>query len=176
MADFDDNEVINEHIQFRGGATFEDEPLATEQASITEGGAYIYQTTDQTISTGTSTTVTFDTEDTNYTPGDVLTVDLANNKITLEVDGRYVLVGGIRYQNLSDGTRMQTRFNIGGSIRGVNSIPIGAAAIAGFPSLEIWKETTSPTDVTFEAFHDSGVDDDTRSGEGAVFLSVGRIG
>lgn len=160
-----DSSLVGEFVE-----TITDVLTANEQA------AKIYATADQTISNTTVTTVAFDAEDSSFSPGNVMTADLPNNKITIEKNGTYAVKGALRYLSPGDGTRLTGILKVDGSpVAEDNSVP-GGDQLVGFIVPSEVEITTAPADITYDTRHNKGQSADLSGAYQSVFLTVARLG
>lgn len=91
--------------------------IATDQATINQLVAAVHGTTNMSVSTGTNTKVDLDVVD--QEDSDVVTVDLANNEIDVDVAGDYIahmVTSWSSDSNWSTGDLAQLRINVNGSL------------------------------------------------------------
>jgi len=151
------------------------ESVSTDELSVTEQSAKIYATSSQTVSSRSVVGVTFDSEDTDHTPGDVLTVDVANNLITIEKAGLYLVTGVVEFPSPTDGMRVLGRITVGGS--NIIDVENGATtANTGSNPTTVTSVSSTPADVKLETFQDSGGNKSTSGAERNEHLVVSRIG
>lgn len=159
-----------------GVGTITASTVNTDELTVNEVAARIYQTSAQTISTGTVTTVAFDSSD-DYGSGDVLTIDTANNKITIEKAGVYTFDAAIGYVNPDDQHRCLCRVKFDATKEASDESPTSGAGVDVLSNpAGITEVVSPPVDVTVETFQDSGTSKDTNGSEPKGYLDVGRLG
>lgn len=152
--------------------------IDTVDASVvtaSEGAARVFQTSDQTISNSSNTTVKWDSSDGDYTPGSVLTVDTANDKITIDVDGRYYIEAFVTFDTPGDGTRFRLRLDVGGTDVQEANLTAGGNDWETVQASAI-VPVTATADVTAEILQQSGGDLDTWGRELQTAMYVAKVG
>lgn len=153
--------------------------VIADQATINEQVATAGLTSDQTISTGSVTTVNLDTA--NIEDDNVLDVQTSNNRIQSQVDGRYFISGTWRIAgsaNWSSGDVVVIQLDIGGSqVATKTQIHVGANANQSM-TISAVRDLTGTNNITLEAFHDSGSDETLQSNANGTLtkLEVVKVG
>jgi len=94
--------------------------LLADRVSISEVATKSHQTSDQTIPSGTRTTI--DIDSTAFEDTDVVTADFANNQVVIQEDGIYVIDGRVQLRsssNWSTGDSFKIIISLNGSIKSV---------------------------------------------------------
>jgi hypothetical protein len=157
----DDNLVVNS--------------VTTDELQRTENATKLsYTGSGQTISSGTVTTVEFDTEEYGQLSG--TTVDLANNKITIDAAGTYILKGSVGMSNFGSG-RLFGRCKLGSDNFSTDEDESSGTT----PTRTPWSSVTissgsTPIDATLVVFQDTGSDQTTQSNKDRTNLEVIRLG
>ena len=176
---------VQNQTNFNETETFDDltvnnsatvDTLSADELSIGEQSARIFRTSGQTISSGSVTTVAWDSEDTDHSPGDLLTVDTANNKITIEKDGLYRVKARIGFGSPGSGTQIVGRVAVDGNDKDEDSVVTSANNRENLNPNDTVAVTSSPVDATVSIFQDSGGDKLTDSSEKFMNFTVTRLG
>ena len=148
--------------------------VSTDELSINDVAARIYQTTDQTISSNAWTKINY--EDVTYdTSGDVLGVDLGNSRIIIKKAGVYLVQVHCSLQKPSDGTRMSVRVASNDPLSIEEIVPGSGGDFPNFGSITTIKVDSPNTGIIGEVRHEEGSGLDTVSREPTTYLEVVRL-
>lgn len=148
--------------------------VTADELSINDVAARIYQTTEQAISSNAWTGINY--EDVTYdTSGDVLEVDLRNNRIIIKKAGVYLVQAHCSLQNPSDGTRMSVRVAGNDPLSIEEIVPGGGGNFPNFGSITTIKVDSPNAGIIGEVRHEEGSGLDTVSREPTTYLEVVRL-
>ena len=171
VADLDDSG----NFQFQRGLSLPS--VNTDSLNLTEGFAKIYQdSTNQSINSGSTTPVVFDGSNTDFKPGDTLTVDLSNDTITINETGLYLIVGTVTFSSPGDGSRIQIYLKEDGNDIIRESDVTGANEFVQLSAFSSFVEVGGPSDITMSVFQDSGGSLEVNDTEVGANLQVVKIG
>jgi hypothetical protein len=149
--------------------------VSTEEVTITEMAAALHTTANQTIPTGKDTQVAFNSQ-TFDRGGDVLNPDGANDRITIEKNGLYLLRGTIVFSSPGDGTRILAKVLADSTIIDQGGGPTGADDFSEADADGLLEVSSPPVQVTLDVFQNSGSDKSLAGSRQNVRLEVARIG
>ena len=158
--------------------TLEGPSLKTDEASIKNLAASATLSSDQAVGSGITTklnlgTVLFEDEE-------VADINLSDNKITLQKDGKYALVAVASWAgdgNWSTGDAAKVRPAVDGATEHFgNQIKVGTGVQGVSTPPLIVEVTNPPTDIEIEVRQSSGDEQTINSGKRETRLMVWRVG
>lgn len=150
-------------------------PEGFTEPNFSQVAARVFQTSSDTISSGSVTQLTFDSDD-GYPSGDVLTEDSSNDKITIEQNGVYHVEGMVAFGSPGDGSRISGLLKQGSTTEAQMENTSGANNNTGVNPSTVMHVTSAPVDVTFDVFQDSGSGKATQGSEERGYLTVVKLG
>jgi len=156
-------------------ATVNADSVNTDRVDINEGQAKIYQTSVQTILNRTVTKVAFDSSDPDLTPGSALTIDLANNRITAEVSGLYLVVSRTNFDSPPDDILCAAFLQKDGVRIDADRHSSGGTNDQSVKGYQIEPVTSPPVHFTSNVFQNSGGSVDILGNENETWFKVVKI-
>jgi len=146
--------------------------VSTDDLNIANVGTSIYATSDQTISNATETQVAFDIAEFDH--GNV-TFDAANNKVTIDTAGLYLL-SGKGYFAADGDYRLQAALLVNGNNVEVDRTTGGASGVNNSPHAIRTLPLSANDEIILEVEQKSGGNLTLVSGEQFTRLEVLRLG
>lgn len=156
-----------EHAVNESGTT--KKATGTQQAEYTESrlqnGVLCSHATDQTLTTGTWTTLAFDTEAFKVGDSAIHSTSTNNSRITAQITGEYILVALVRYDAAAADFIVGSRFYKNGSTQQwIETKPsTNDATYGSYGQMTAMLQLTAADYVELQAFHTRGSDLDVLS-------------
>lgn len=148
--------------------------MSTDDLSVTTVGAHAQLSTVQSISSGTSTKVQFDTTAFN----DDSQFDTSNHEFVVGAPGVYTIDAQIQFQNMSAGDLMVSEIHVNGTRAAGNNYIMGDAGKQSVPISRAVRLSAGDS-VDIRCFHNAGSSKDVGASQDVgdvVFASFVKIG
>ena len=151
----------------------ETESVTTEQLSVDNIGARLSVSSEQTIPTGSGTTVELDSSGDDDMDG----LNISNNSYTIQESGGYLVNSQIRYQTgaWSTGDEVRIVIRIDGTARINNIFRKVGDGFQTFQSSVAYRRFSEGSEITLETEQDSGSDQTIDSSTTNTFLSIIKV-
>lgn len=138
-------------------------------AGALSGASRITQTSSQSVSEGSATTLQFDT----VASSSIGTVDLSSNSITIDESGAYVLTAGSGYSDLPTDKIVNTIIDAGGTELVNGSTSASTTVRNAFSTVAITAELDAGDTVTVSTIHTGNSTESTVGLPSICFLAIG---
>jgi len=138
-------------------------------AGALSGASRITQTSSQSVSANTNTTLQFDTVESSS----IGTVDLSSNSITIGESGAYVLSAASGYDTLPTDEVASTRINVNGNELARDLTSASSTGNNAFSTLALPAELAAGDVVTAKALHTGASSEVTDGGPTGNYLAIG---